>query len=434
MAKGSTEVTAGEARNAIHEGRCPEGAEVWGDLDLLDASWLVRLPKGLKVKGSLRITGCHRLEWLPEGLEADCLQVSNCASLRGFADWRRFRTPGDLTFLGCPLLHAFPERLEVGGNLLMQACHRAWSRWTGMPASLDVAGLATFEDCAGLELLPADTRVGRRLKASGCDHLQRLPERLSAGELAVVDCAAFAGFHMDMDGPDQAFHVDGDLDFADCSGLRVFPMEISVGGDFRMRNCPRAWHRERGTHPPATLRVRGSALIDACSGLTALPERIEVGETLSLSACHGLEALRLPPEPGRGSLEVGRCVDIDSCHGLRRIDDIGFRDVGRLEVLHCDLLEAIGFPAGTLSKARVMDCPALSELTGRISLEGDLTLHDCPLLVQAVAVEGGGRVVRSGSTPAQPAAPAPRPRRRGALPLTPAGAPEGARPVRPRLL
>ncbi len=406
MARKTPRMTAGEARKAIQEGRCPEGAEVWDDLDLLEASWLVRLPKGLKVRGRLKITKCHRIERLPEGLEADLLLVSDCASLAGFEEsCRIFRTPGDLLLNHCPLLHAFPERLEVGGDLRLEACHRAWSASTGVPDSLDVKGAATFEDCGGLERLPTDTRVGGRLKAVHCDRLLRLPERLSAGALAVERCAAFEGF--DMAWRDQAFHVYGNLDFIACPGLRVFPGELTVGGEFGMRHCAQAWHPECGSHPPSSLRVGRSATIAACAGLRALPARIEVGEALRISACHDLEAVGLPPAPGRGSLEVGRCVDIGRCHGLRRIDNIAFRSAGRLSVLHCDLLEAIGAPAGTLSQCFVTHCLRLSELSGQLALEGDLTLHDCPLLVHEVAVEGCGRVVRSGSTPAQPAAPAP---------------------------
>ena len=420
MARKTPRMTAAEAHHAILDGRCPEGAEVDGDLHFHFKPSLAELPKGLKVRGHLAISGIHRLERLPEGLEADSLVVSNCASLAGFAEsCRSFRTPGDLTLSGCPLLQAFPERLEVGGDLWLEACHRAWSASAGVPDSLNVAGSATLEGCAGLELLPADTRVGHWLKALGCARLLRLPERLSAGALVILDCAAFEGF--DKDCRDRAFHVRGNLDFSHCPSLRLFPGELSVGGHFWMRHCARAWNRECGSHPPDSLRVGRWASIDACAGLTALPARIKVGEALSLSACHGLEAVGLPPAPGHGRLEVRLGFQIRGCQGVRRIDDVAFTSAGRLEVLDCHLLEAIGTLSGTLSEGWVTNCPGLSQLPGRLALEGDLELRDCPLLVHEVAVEGRGRVVREGSTPAQPAAPAPG---RGARPLTPANAPK----------
>ncbi len=358
MSKKNARMTVEDARKAILEGGCPEFAEVDGDLWLRAAPSLDRLPVGLKVRGSLWITGCDRLERLPHGLEAESLFVKDCAVLEGFAERRRFRVPGGLTFEDCPGLRTFPKRLEVGGDLGIEGCPQAWSATGRAPKSLDVSGRAHIGRCAGLARLPADTAVWSALSVFGCDRLLRLPERLSVGSLHIVDCAALRGFHPGYQA--RGFQVRGALSFDGCPALSDFPAWLSAGWTFTMQRCERAFgppDPARGSHPPKGLYVGRCATIRLCPSMSRLPQRVEVGTTLRIAECDGLTGVG-----GGGKAEapeVGHGCTLLGCAGLQRVDGIAFRSPAWLEVKRCPELQAIGDGVGPLDRLDVEGCPAL---------------------------------------------------------------------------
>ncbi len=404
MDEAAIRLTPAQARSAILAGACPEGALVEGSLFLDDESALTKLPRGLRVRGALRISGCRLFRRLPPGLSVRSLFIERCAAFVGFPDHTRsFEVPGSLHFDRCPVLQAFPERLSVGRDLTVTRCPQVWSAPAhGVPKALSVEGQAWLAECGRLTDLPRSTVVGRTLEVEDCRRFRELPNWVHAEGIAVRRCAAFEGFH-----PEYAAHghrQKGDLTFEECPVLERFPRTLLVGGDFRMKGCARAWTDAGadGGSPEAMRAWR--AEIQDCAGLTRLPRRMQALTELHVSGCPSLRGIGSPTEGA--SLWVSWLCRISNCQGLQRLESLTFEMGGELRITGCAALQAIGDGVRPGKWLSLSDCPSLSRLPARMALTERLDVHNCPSLTQEVAVEGGGRLARSGSTPGPRDAPA----------------------------
>ncbi len=417
MASKPIPMTPEEARNAILSGSCPENAAVDGELMLSVAPHLKALPKGLRVRGSLTLMKCHGLRRLPEGLAADDICVLSCAAFEGFHDaCTDFGLPGGLAFIDCPSLTRFPARLEAGGDLVLRHCPEAWSWPDGpgrRPGRLRVGGYAHIEHCAGLSGLPTDTQVDGELAVRDCDRLRSLPAGLAAGSLTLKRCAALAQL-LPIGG--RSLRLPGDLSLEACPALTGFPGEVSVGGAFRMANCPRAWAEGPGlAGAPDSLVVGGTAEIVGCAGLSGLPRRMAIGKSLDILECHGLRHLGWEEEQAC-ERTAGEACRIVGCDGLRSVDGLSFRGRGRVEIHRCPVLETLGSGVRPQFQIAVVDCLRFATAPEGVALSGQMFVHGCPSFRQSPRVTGGGMLTLSGSTPgaaqagaAEGAKPAPSP-------------------------
>ncbi len=405
MARKTLRMTPAEAHEAVLDGRCPEGAEVDGDLHFLREPSLAELPKGLTVRGSLTVAQCHGLKRLPAGLDAKGIAVWKCARFEGFSDpSAALRVASDLDFRECPSLRAFPDRLEVGGDFSLERCARAWSRPEATPSSLRTGGRASIAECAGTACLPARMVVGSGLTVRGCGRLRSLPPGLAARSLFIKSCAALEGFDCDSA---NGFIVPGDLVLRDCPSLVRFPQTLLVSGWFRMEACPRAW---ADPHPPArvptTFRAH-MASIKHCAGLSRLPRDTVIDTLLHIERCDGLE--RLGPD---GWLTVHGGCRIMDCDGLRAVDGICLTDGAELVVDGCAVLETVGTAPRIGSEEVALaafECPLLSRVPE--GLHESVGRQGCPSLPRAAlaavpkeaaapAKAGGGSPPRRAGAPA----------------------------------
>ncbi len=272
------ELTEAEAREAILKGTCPEGAAVDGGLAFERKGALVELPEALRVRGTLRISGCDRIRRLPAGLDADAVLVEECPVLEGTDPSRgaTLTVRRDLSFLNCPSLARFPDRLKVGGSLSMANCPQAWSQPAGRPGgppeALRTGGDVTLHACAALRHLPDALRVGGSLIILECQSLEALQDGYpggrwlfghavvirgchnlrrvgglrheSAGELQVEHCAALEEIGSDV-GPLRV------LGLRNCPSLQRLPDNLPDDGWLSARDCP-------SLRPPTGLAVRAA--------------------------------------------------------------------------------------------------------------------------------------------------------------------------------
>jgi hypothetical protein len=118
----------------------------------------------------------------------------------------------------------------------------------------------------------------------------------------------------------------GDLNLTGCTGLTTLPEGLNVGGSLNLTGCTGLTALPEGlyvgsilllvgctglTALPEGMNVGGTLYLDGCTGLTALPEGLNVGGDLYLTGCTGLTAL---PE----GMNVGCNLHLSGCTGLTR--------------------------------------------------------------------------------------------------------------------
>jgi hypothetical protein len=174
------------AQQRIRKGRLPDRMRVAGQLDLSNSGWLSALPRRLEAD-SINVSNCAKLRELPEHVRCgvlmlmrtnvECLHAglnvaqqidaSNCLRLRYVAPLK-VRT---LFLRNCRALERVSDYLTVQ-NLDLSRCTR-FVELPGTVAShlriLDVSGCTSFA-----ELPPGLTRLDR-LDVSGCTSLKELP-------------------------------------------------------------------------------------------------------------------------------------------------------------------------------------------------------------------------------------------------------------------
>ena len=102
--------------------------------------------------------------------------------------------------------------------------------------------------------------------------------------------------------------VERNLDLNLCTGLTTLPEGLEVGGGLYLSFCTGL------THLPEGLKVGGSLDLEACTSLTTLPEGLKVGKWLDLEGCTALITL---PE----GLKVGWELHVNGCTGLTSLPE-----------------------------------------------------------------------------------------------------------------
>ncbi len=194
------------------------------------------------------------------------------------------------------------------------------------------------------------------------------------------------------------------------SGLRLrsLPRELTVRGDFDLRQCERLrrigddlqvegnlWIGGTGGGETARLelstRERRMLSRDPQVPLRVLPERLRVGGSLFLAGCGLLE--KLPAD-----FSIGYSLDLRGCRALRELPEgltvrgdlalVGARSLRSLPrslTVHGDLiLDGLlieDLPEGlTLhGSLRLQHCPRLKSLPAELHIPGDVTIIGCPI-------------------------------------------------------
>lgn len=221
-------ISALKAKELILAGEAPANMQVSGQLDLAGAN-ITSLPAGLEV-ATLNLKNCSQLTSLPPGLRVRRLTVSNCKQLTSL--------PED--GLSCYELEAKETPIRT------------------LPANLRVEYRLDLENCTELTHLPANLTIGS-LMLRGCTGLTSLPEGLKVYFLNISGCISLR------DWPSAGQIQYGQLVARNCPNLRTLP----------------SWLTNL-----ALLDLRG------CSGLTDLPENLQISSRIDLA---DTQLKHLPP-------------------------------------------------------------------------------------------------------------------------------------------
>lgn len=181
--------TSENACEHLRQGRMPRRMRVAGHLGLANSGWLTHLPRTLEAE-SIDVSDCAKLRGLPErvkcselvlrrtgvqclpaGLEvSQRIDATDCECLHSVA---ALRVP-ELVLRGCTVLRGLPGGLRVR-QLDVSRC----ARLTELPASI-VADLWDLDvsECRDLIALPPGLVRLRTLNVRGCTNLRSLPEDL----------------------------------------------------------------------------------------------------------------------------------------------------------------------------------------------------------------------------------------------------------------
>ena len=164
---------------------------------------------------------------------------------------------------------------------------------------------------------------------------------------------------------DVRYQVEGNLYLDDCActGLTALPENLSVGGSLSLNGCTGL------TALPENLSVGGYLSLDGCTGLTALRENLSVGGYLSLDGCTGLTALR-------ENLSVGGSLSLNGCTGLTALPEN--LSVGRfLSLSGCIGLTALPENLSVGGFLFLDGCTGLTTLPENLFVGGYLYFNDC---------------------------------------------------------
>ncbi len=282
------------------------------------------------------------------------------------------------------------------------------------PEGASVEGDLFLVDRMELAELPDGLQVQGMLRVARCHRLRRLPRGLRAASVSIEDCAGFEGFPADC----RSFEVEMSLHFSGCPALQAFPERLSVGGDFALTDCPRAWDGADGGMP-GRLSAGGCAFILACDRLTGLPAATAVREKLELADCNRLR--QLPARLSAGGLSVEHCASFEGFHPddcSRKGRQPAFTVPGGLHFQDCPALERFpkalhvggafrmarcarawaeaGPGAGPPEELRVgkwahlEKCVGLARLPRRMEVGMNLVLRRCHL-IERIGGAGAGR-------------------------------------------
>jgi hypothetical protein len=184
-----------------------------------------------------RLFRVSRLRALTGLREVDALVAVGCPELETLD-----ATPPALVLQGCPALRTLST--GTGGRLLH------------------------VEDCAGFRSIGPEPEVG-----SGWTN----PCKLRFGNVRLIRCPEMAELPASM-------YLAGSLLLREIGPIRTWPEDLHVGGDLRLRDCPRI-------HELPPMIVEGSLRVEGASGLRRLAPGTVVGRHLDLRACRELEDL-----------------------------------------------------------------------------------------------------------------------------------------------
>jgi hypothetical protein len=153
------------------------------------------------------------------------------------------------------------------------------------------------------------------------------------------------------------------LNLRDRTGLTSLPEGLQVLSGLNLEGCTGLTSLPKGLDVSAFLNLKG------CTGLTSLPEGLKVGKSLDLEGCTGLTSL---PE----GLKVGNNLDLCGCTRLTSFPrDMSIR--GSLSLRQCMQLTSL---PGKLKVGRNMDlrgCTGLTSLPEDLEVGGSLNLRGC---------------------------------------------------------
>ncbi|MGR3912249.1 MAG: NEL-type E3 ubiquitin ligase domain-containing protein, partial [Candidatus Rhabdochlamydia sp.] len=163
-----------------------------------------------------------------------------------------------------------------------------------------------------------------------------------------------------------------------CTGLTHLPEDLEVAGSLNLSDCTALTSLSKG------LKLRGDLNLYKCIGLTHLPEDLTVGHDLTLSGCTGLTHL---PE----DLEVAGSLDLSDCTGLTHFSEdleVGFD----LDLSQCTALTSLPKRLKVGGWVALDGCTRLTYLPEDLEIGKDLTLSGCTALTslsKGLKIKGG---------------------------------------------
>ncbi len=433
------EMTLEEARRALEAGKAPSHLRVRGTSHIMlrITPAMLHLPQVLEVDGMLAIEGYGTQtiprEVLPREIRCRFLSLRNVEISEFPAD---FHVESTLELHNCTQLTSLPADLCLW-RLSIDRCERLSKvvlprrvqhvSICGCPSLQTISGdmdgasdtswgsSCTIADCPNLTTLP------RRIKTDffsleQCPAIRDLPDLLVSQKCAIKNCLRLVALpeRIQMEALELAYlspttRLPQQIEVQDLTinycPLAHLPTHVTVARNLNLEGCPQISELWPG------LRLM-SLKINECSGLTRLPDDLEVSHKFEARECTGLQALpiglrklllvdvtgcallsTLPPELDVYRLIARNCrnlralpeklhaviVDISGCSQLAAWPSAGIAGLWRLYMGGCSQLASL--PPGniTLNQLDIADCPRLTELPTALRVTDWLDIAGTPL-------------------------------------------------------
>jgi len=283
-----------------------------------------KLPAGLTVTGMLNLEDCKKLTELSPDITACDLKLTHSGIKK---------VPKDTNITGSFIIYGphdqdldrffredcglQPLTVNAGSDYRPDFENRiigfSWNRWR-------TVGKPDFDKIHNMLTANEAFRAGNRVRKK--ESVQDTVESVDNMQAQIDLFKKQSGIELEI--RDGHPYFDKDLDLDGCTGLTDLPDNLEINGYLSLMDCTGLTRLSTGlkvgkslylngctglTDLPAGLEIGGSLQLDDCTGLTGLPAGLKVGRDLSLTGCTGLTSLP-------AGLEVGKSLVLKGCTGL----------------------------------------------------------------------------------------------------------------------